>query len=108
MRGVYGMRVLAIVRHDGSSPHARGLLLRRGDSEDALGIIPACAGFTDVLVVAGVVVQDHPRMRGVYLHPVQVEGTPPGSSPHARGLPATGALPGETLGIIPACAGFTE
>ena len=32
---------------------------------------------------------------------------PPGSSPLARGLPATGAIPGETVGIIPARAGFT-
>ena len=31
-----------------------------------------------------------------------------GSSPLARGLPATGAVPGETLGIIPARAGFTR
>ena len=50
---------------------------------------------------------DHPRSRGVYLRDLHLHQMPPGSSPLARGLPATGAIPGETVGIIPARAGFT-
>ena len=50
----------------GSSPLARGLLIGRGDSPEAAGIIPARAGFTDVVEAVAGGGADHPRSRGVY------------------------------------------
>ena len=60
-----------------------------------------------VSVDGGEADEDHPRSRGVYFGKVDYITFNDGSSPLARGLPATGAIPGETVGIIPARAGFT-
>ena len=76
-----------------------------GDTD--LRIIPACAGFTDLLTVDTFSGEDHPRMRGVYHTETTRRVSFHGSSPHARGLPVTGGDGFEWGGIIPACAGFT-
>ena len=66
-RGVYWHAVADVLSWVGSSPHTRGLHWGDdGQSHDA-GIIPAHAGFTDVLLVRSAGAQDHPRTRGVYV-----------------------------------------
>ena len=73
-----------------------------------MGIIPARAGFTYYLESDGYGHKDHPRSRGVYGSRPSYSGSALGSSPLARGLPATDAWPEITIGIIPARAGFTH
>ena len=51
--------------------------------------------------------RDHPRSRGVYETPVQLNNALTGSSPLARGLRAAGDVKAGLTGIIPARAGFT-
>ena len=65
-RGVYERAETISIDDLGSSPLARGLPLRRGNGEDALGIIPARAGFTSPIASRPLTVRDHPRSRGVY------------------------------------------
>ena len=87
-RGVYQMGRARVFCRAGSSPLARGLPLREEDGAAAEGIIPARAGFTDVVVTVSPLTGDHPRSRGVY----QVD---------RPGVP-------QAPGIIPARAGFTS
>ena len=92
----------------GSSPLARGLPERQPLAADALGIIPARAGFTDHRHHHRQQQQDHPRSRGVYhADGRRVEGLD-GSSPLARGLLRVPDPRGPGGGIIPARAGFTH
>ena len=106
-RGVYDGGWRFASRRGGSSPLARGLrdmVARTGDKDR---IIPARAGFTSAVAVAGAEESDHPRSRGVYRAFLDAGGLSSGSSPLARGLPAA---VGESLcggRIIPARAGFT-
>ena len=51
----------------GSSPHARGTHDQFTDSVSKQGIIPACAGNTQVFRQGGFREGDHPRMRGEHL-----------------------------------------
>ena len=73
-------------RPAGSSPLARGLLDYSPDHDDAVGIIPARAGFTGDPVALRRHHKDHPRSRGVYRRKVRDGRIPAGSSPLARGL----------------------
>ena len=75
---------------------------------NSVGIIPARAGFTEIVVVLGEVGPDHPRSRGVYPVDLAKCGVYKGSSPLARGL--LGQIDGRVGldGIIPARAGFTS
>ena len=50
---------------------------------------------------------DHPRSRGVYPGRSSTLPSASGSSPLARGLPFKNLKNGESVGIIPARAGFT-
>ena len=106
-RGVY----LACLNESGldlgSSPLARGLRVNIKRKTREIRIIPARAGFTNDAGFDTGDARDHPRSRGVYSLYQAAQRGDAGSSPLARGLPATGAIPGETLGIIPARAGFT-
>ena len=119
----------AMTRTPGSSPLARGLRCAHSRHEHYRRIIPARAGFTARSETISSRSTDHPRSRGVYLHPASQDVGRLGSSPLARGLPprppagARGGgdhprsrgvyLPallrehGEE-GIIPARAGFTR
>ena len=107
MRGVYADAALMALVAWGSSPHARGLPVLPKLNPEGNRIIPACAGFTRVRTSNPKVVGDHPRTRGVYPALPPVKSRTRGSSPHARGLPCDGGIPGIALGIIPARAGFT-
>ena len=72
---------------DGSSPLARGLRHHGLPGEEGEGIIPARAGFTQPKHWCSRRNEDHPRSRGVYGLPFDVEIIRGGSSPLARGLP---------------------
>ena len=92
----------------GSSPLARGLLLSATEFDDGSGIIPARAGFTRSCPVGCSIAADHPRSRGVYTSRPGIMLPGVGSSPLARGLLAQFDLSIDSLGIIPARAGFTQ
>ena len=79
-----------------------------GPYGDAIGgIIPACAGSTDLASSCKLFEWDHPRMRGEHMAAPFWMPLMRGSSPHARGaLPRIQALKLHR-GIIPACAGST-
>ena len=91
----------------GSSPLARGLLIRPVRRRGVVGIIPARAGFTDTQTLLPRKVRDHPRSRGVYGCAVYVMPVDAGSSPLARGLLRHLGVIRVTQGIISARAGFT-
>ena len=86
-RGVYAAPAVGPGRGVGSSPLARGLLVKFEPKEMERRIIPARAGFTWEKNWASALVM--------------------GSSPLARGLPERPARPGAAVRIIPARAGFT-
>ena len=77
----------------GSSPLARGLRDQSSQECPARWIIPARAGFTAGLLLGADGVGDHPRSRGVYAAMGSRPREAPGSSPLARGLPATARHP---------------
>ena len=91
----------------GSSPLARGLRGCGHRGRRAARIIPARAGFTWASAATTARCRDHPRSRGVYPCTRRRSTARPGSSPLARGLPASPHARGKRLGIIPARAGFT-
>ena len=108
MRGEHSARRYLRVSAMGSSPHARGALCERRRSCRHDGIIPACAGSTIPPWRCYLRRRDHPRMRGEHDLVSPVSFFHVGSSPHARGAPASirfGSMPD---GIIPACAGSTS
>ena len=107
MRGVHFFRSSAVIVIWGSSPHARGPPQAVSLGAIVLGIIPACAGSTISLGQGTVLIEDHPRMRGVHMGLSMPTLTTLGSSPHARGPHIDRR--GVTLcnRIIPACAGST-
>ena len=72
----------------GSSPHVRGAQIQARLDVLAPGIIPACAGSTDVATTYGPSIE--------------------GSSPHVRGALVIENLHIVDSGIIPACAGSTR
>ena len=107
MRGEHFFNLSALHSAPGSSPHARGALGRRFEQHGEGGIIPACAGSTDLKVISRRDLRDHPRMRGEHLSAMSVIHAPAGSSPHARGARRYVSDPIDAAGIIPACAGST-
>ena len=128
-RGVYLQGHHGAAEPAGSSPLARGLLDYSPDHDDAVGIIPARAGFTPAVWVRTIPTDwiiparagftgmgdprtrastDHPRSRGVYPRSCATTAARSGSSPLARGLPASPAEPSAPPRIIPARAGFTR
>ena len=86
-RGVYCARLRTGPGTVGSSPLARGLLLPAHRHGAEPGIIPARAGFTELVGDPGGVGADHPRSRGVYSRRPVTRRRRRGSSPLARGLP---------------------
>ena len=68
MRGEHRMIPGTSLGEMGSSPHARGAPCHRTGMPSEAGIIPACAGSTDLANAANATQQDHPRMRGEHHH----------------------------------------
>ena len=91
----------------GSSPLARGLRRESRHPRRIVRIIPARAGFTRAGDWRRCHSRDHPRSRGVYAARAARLAAATGSSPLARGLPATLSALARPPGIIPARAGFT-
>ena len=107
-RGVYSPDASPRRTPRGSSPLARGLLLRISAEAHDVRIIPARAGFTASPSRSPRPRRDHPRSRGVYTWAAAPSCPTYGSSPLARGLRSAHrgvALPDR---IIPARAGFTR
>ena len=91
----------------GSSPHMRGTPTTALFHYRATGIIPAYAGNTCVIRVAGASRWDHPRICGEHRKWL-IQDTPSGgSSPHMRGTLTTSTPKFALRGIIPAYAGNT-
>ena len=107
-RGVYLRSAAEPPFGAGSSPLARGLLLYGLAMGRRHGIIPARAGFTRNGKNHHARPRDHPRSRGVYAPFLWPALKMYGSSPLARGLPASTSTRSLIGGIIPARAGFTS
>ena len=69
----------------GSSPHVRGALNESPILDTGAGIIPACAGSTNISTIISYIVRDHPRMCGEHLGFYVNALSSQGSSPHVRG-----------------------
>ena len=105
MRGEQSKLVPALRALLGSSPHARGTVLRRTGGMMARRIIPACAGNSHARRASARGSRDHPRMRGEQSRRAPCASARPGSSPHARGTAPPEPHGRDRPGIIPACAG---
>ena len=92
----------------GSSPLARGALVRKVGGNVVTGIIPACAGSTRPRSSAPRRCGDHPRLRGEHAIVLHGGGVELGSSPLARGALVRKVGGNVVTGIIPACAGSTR
>ena len=92
----------------GSSPHVRGARRPRQPGIRPNGIIPACAGSTQVRLRRRPWTEDHPRMCGEHRSGFNALFVLTGSSPHVRGALDSGVNQVERTGIIPACAGSTK
>ncbi len=91
----------------GSSPHVRGARRPRQPGIRPNGIIPACAGSTQVRLRRRPWTEDHPRMCGEHRSGFNALFFLTGSSPHVRGARGRTSFPSRFQGIIPACAGST-
>ena len=69
----------------GSSPHVRGALGNATMLILAIGIIPACAGSTELTRCLRLWTRDHPRMCGEHAMRMIDQILTQGSSPHVRG-----------------------
>ncbi len=107
-RGVYPRSPGSPRTYPGSSPLARGLQRQWPELHEAVGIIPARAGFTTAVARTPRSGRDHPRSRGVYTFSLTNNSYLMGSSPLARGLQARFGGAPVIDGIIPARAGFTR
>ena len=91
----------------GSSPLARGTLVRPVWDGIQSGLIPARAGNTAIHCTTRRVRRAHPRSRGEHWHRCIRSRRAWGSSPLARGTPPGGARLTRLWGLIPARAGNT-
>ena len=92
----------------GSSPHVRGAPLSLSFRPPFEGIIPACAGSTNIGISIRPIVRDHPRMCGEHNKDDAFNPVVKGSSPHVRGALQRLVCGIDMVGIIPACAGSTN
>ena len=106
-RGVYTDQPVSVSSASGSSPLARGLLVRAVHGRTHRRIIPARAGFTGGGQERLRRLLDHPRSRGVYILSGIDLQPGRGSSPLARGLPLLILHLTAQRRIIPARAGVT-
>ena len=92
----------------GTSPRARGKPDTARSEKDHKRNIPACAGKTELLLVAAYGIEEHPRVRGENEGVGEAEGLGAGTSPRARGKRGGLRFKERFKGNIPACAGKTE
>ena len=106
-RGEHEVSLSLMASRMGSSPLARGTLLKSGKTSQYAGLIPARAGNTKFGDFVAVEVWAHPRSRGE--HACKNLRTPSrlGSSPLARGTLVPGNHLVDGVGLIPARAGNT-
>ncbi len=96
------------VNNAGSSPHVRGTLVSTVNRTDSVGLIPACAGHSTILIPCSAGKWAHPRMCGA-LRTVYSDDVPQlGSSPHVRGTQDAEVVSDDDGGLIPACAGHSR
>ena len=86
----------------------RGARFIKSATQDAVGIIPACAGSTVEQLFLTTVIGDHPRMCGEHRTGRPYFAIVQGSSPHVRGALLHLRVDARDRGIIPACAGSTH
>ena len=87
------------------SPPPRGTVDPGGDGQVVLGIIPACAGSSNLGKRIVNLFRDHPRACGEQLVCCRIVTKGEGSSPRMRGAVCRGLCRAVRVGIIPACAG---
>ena len=105
MRGERRISGCSRCRTVGSSPHARGTLSAMRGPAAAARLIPACAGNAPFGGSPTGEKAVHPRMRGERTGAARGNVIAGGSSPHARGTPATEPVALRNNRFIPACAG---
>ena len=105
IRGTNRSVMVENVRCLGSSPHTRDKFSFYRDVFLYNGIIPAYAGQILLLLVLGISLRDHPRIRGTNLRIEAVSTLSGGSSPHTRDKSKKPCKPTTQVGIIPAYAG---
>ena len=91
----------------GSSPRVRGRHHHQAPALDVTGLIPACAGQTQVHRHRTARDGAHPRVCGADGKPHAQLTNTQGSSPRVRVRLAVQAIPTRRAGLIPACAGQT-
>ena len=91
----------------GSSPRGRGKHARGPRQVEDSGLIPAWAGKTDCLEVAGRELKAHPRVGGENRVRRASRARANGSSPRGRGKHRHGMALADESGLIPAWAGKT-
>ena len=91
----------------GSSPRVRGKLMTSYGTFIARGLIPACAGKTEIVLTKRLCAWAHPRVCGENGIIHEAATVPLGSSPRVRGKRGTFPSAIESAGLIPACAGKT-
>ena len=92
----------------GSSPRVRGRPRRDNPGRWVGGLIPACAGQTQVERSRRGSLEAHPRVCGADWRSPPPTSPRTGSSPRVRGRPARRPQARHSPGLIPACAGQTN
>ena len=107
MCGENGENIVVGVHCWGSSPRVRGKHGTAGRLLPRPGLIPACAGKTQLLSTQTRQHRAHPRVCGENFEKLFVYLKKEGSSPRVRGKPITRPDGHSGSGLIPACAGKT-
>ena len=107
-RGEHVHQLFRARDESGSSPLARGTLVRISESAPMSGLIPARAGNTSRHGYSANGNGAHPRSRGEHGDGSVSEGYVSGSSPLARGTPMMVGSADAEAGLIPARAGNTD
>ena len=92
----------------GSSPRVRGKQNTGNNNVSSVGLIPACAGKTVILLACLVTNWAHPRVCGENARAAGNGTKRVGSSPRVRGKLVQQVQERGLSGLIPACAGKTQ
>ena len=106
-RGEHSPGISGIMPRPGSSPLARGTHITGLFASCALGLIPARAGNTAMMLSPCLICWAHPRSRGEHVRYEMLKVQQPGSSPLARGTQSFIRTRQSIEGLIPARAGNT-